>query len=71
MTGNPDAYFSDFVLDLVHHIVQFQININLNDPVMKILDLLDLPVYVVKQLGIRFKTHSLNVNVHGKRYFFW
>ena len=32
MTGNPDAYFSDFVLDLVHHIVQFQININLNDP---------------------------------------
>ena len=34
--GNLYFDFCDFVFDLMYNIIQFQVNINLGDPVMKI-----------------------------------
>jgi hypothetical protein len=69
MAGNLYPDFSHFVFYLVYYIIQLQVYIDLGDPVMKILNLRNLPVNVVDQFGISGKTHCLNVNVHNNDFF--
>jgi hypothetical protein len=65
MTGYPNPDLSHFVFDLVHHVIQFQVYVNLCYPVVKIPKLRDLSVNVFNQLGVSIKMHGLDVNVHN------
>ena len=56
--------FSNLVFNIVHHIVELEIDVDLADPVVVVGKLPDLPVHVLDEACVGVEMHRLDVDVH-------
>ena len=60
-------YLRHLVLDGMNQVIKFEINIDLDDPVVKRVQLNQLFINVQYQFGVGIKVHRLDVYIHFNR----